>query len=138
MTMSAWAPILTWTCIGLVSLPVSPCALLPAVCVLADSMPVEEVSVVVDQPPVHSCCADDFESKDTPSPAKPASRCPHGCCRLLPVGPTVEKVVAAPLVWNAVIVPHPVAEASGQALLLAPEPCLPAQTLQALSCLWRC
>ncbi|MEX2112315.1 MAG: hypothetical protein WD845_03975 [Pirellulales bacterium] len=136
--MRAGTTILSWISIGLVSLPMSPCALLPSVCVLAEesasAAPADAARVVA-----HSCCASPMEadSTKTPAPAKPAS-CPLECCRLSPVGLTVEKVLTAPPTLLTAYVPYALADVGGCYLLPAQELLLPAQTLQALSCLWRC
>jgi hypothetical protein len=136
--MGAWTTLLRWTCIGLVSLPLSPCALLPAVCVLHDGNANPAPAQAAIAPSEHSCCSKSPESTNHSSPTKPASRCPHGCCRLTPVGPTVEKVTVAGVPTVTAFVSCPLALATAAVLPPAQEPQLPAQTLQNLSCLWRC
>jgi hypothetical protein len=54
------------------------------------------------------------------------------------VGPTVEKVTDASAAMEAAFVSHPLALSTCVVLPPAQEPQLPAQTLQNLSCLWRC
>ncbi len=136
---------------GLIALPLSPCALIPYVCELAMAGQ-EQVGTLVGPadaaeavtPPVaHSCCAEPLTASDESTSGNsshndPESPCPRGCCRVLPVGTTVEKVVAAESTVVTASAPSPLVAADGGWIAPAQEALLPAQTLQSLSCLWRC
>jgi hypothetical protein len=135
----------TWICMVLVAMPMTPCALLPRVCVLAypaTATDADEQAVGQDAPAAHSCCREAqpgcTAGDDVQTHHPPAKPCPRGCCRLLPVGPTVDKVVVTlpPLV--AAYVPTLADGASQWIFAPAQEPLLPAETLHSLSCLWRC
>ncbi|MGD9721007.1 MAG: hypothetical protein AB7O59_03015 [Pirellulales bacterium] len=127
-------------------MPMTPCALLPRVCVLAFPATTSDANAETsgDQTPVaHSCCREaaprcDLAEGDAQTHPQPDKPCPRGCCRLVPIAPTVDKVVVAhsPLVTDYVPC---LADAVGEwNLAPAQEPQLAAETLHALSCLWRC
>ena len=119
----------------------SPCALMPQICVLAsdEAAPADgDTTPAATRIAEHSCCSDEMDAGQDAQHEEPASPCPRGCCRMTPIGPKVDKVDAAPLAlftaylqWipsNAPVVPS----APAQELFPA------AQTLQSLLCLWRC
>jgi hypothetical protein len=133
----AWT-LAAWTCVGLVALPMSPCALLPRMCshlVAARAAAGHAPLAAAERP---SCCAERDSSPGNSSPEKPAAPCPRGCCRLTPIGPTVEKVVAADGVWSAPCLADRTIDRGVVHPAAAQEARLPAQTLHSLSCLWRC
>ena len=118
---------------ALVALPMSPCALAPESCDVA-----ERVAGGPDAPAEHSCCADRAGADGKDSHNKPAAPCTRGCCRLNATAPTVEKVVAEQPSWATTTFLPPSATAFGVDASLGQRLLLPAQTLHSLSCLWRC
>jgi hypothetical protein len=145
--MRSLANFVAWTCVGLVALPIAPCALISQNCDLASAAePFSARALAQDaatgagpQGSTHSCCDQraNAPGKNT-SDKEPASPCPRGCCRLVPVGPTVEKTADAQSLSVTADLPGPVGFVIGREIAPAQEPLLPAQTLQSLSCLWRC
>ena len=79
-----------------------------------------------------------MEDHGTAPHKKPASPCPQGCCRLAQIGPTVDKVIVTDSLWGVIYLSGPSMEAHGVVAAPAQEAHMPAQTLQTLSCLWRC